>query len=97
MKATGIVRRVDDLGRLVIPKELRRTLHIKEADPIEFYVEGDTIVLKKYDVMGDLAQVLDSTESYIKQNDLLPVGVLTALLGKVKEMRAIVDKEAAGK
>jgi len=48
MKATGIVRRIDDLGRVVLPKELRRTLGIAEGDPIEIFVDGDKIVLKKY-------------------------------------------------
>jgi len=47
MKSTGIVRRIDDLGRVVIPKETRRMLDIKEGDPIEFYVDGDKIILCK--------------------------------------------------
>lgn len=49
MKSTGIVRRVDDLGRVVIPIELRRNLRIREKDPMEIFVDGDKIVLKKYD------------------------------------------------
>ena len=49
MKATGIVRAVDDLGRIVIPKELRRTLDIAERDCLEFFVEGEQIILKKYE------------------------------------------------
>jgi len=48
MKATGIVRRVDDLGRIVLPKELRDTMDIAEKDPLEIYVEGDNIILKPY-------------------------------------------------
>ncbi len=48
MKSTGIVRRVDELGRIVLPIELRRTLDIAERDPLEIYVEGSAIVLKKY-------------------------------------------------
>jgi transcriptional pleiotropic regulator of transition state genes len=48
MKATGIVRRIDELGRIVLPKELRRTLGIKEGDPVEVFVQGEQIVLKKY-------------------------------------------------
>lgn len=48
MKATGIVRRVDELGRIVIPKELRDTLGIKERDKMEIYVDGDMIILRKY-------------------------------------------------
>jgi transcriptional pleiotropic regulator of transition state genes len=49
MKATGIVRRIDDLGRVVIPKELRRTFDIAEGDPLEIFVDGETIILKKYE------------------------------------------------
>lgn len=48
MKSTGITRKVDELGRVVIPIELRRTLGIAEKDPIEIFVDGDKIVLKKY-------------------------------------------------
>ena len=48
MKSTGIVRRVDELGRVVIPMEMRRTMRIKDLDPIEFFTEGDKIILRKY-------------------------------------------------
>ena len=49
MKSTGIVRRVDELGRVVLPIELRRTLDINEKDALEIYVDGATIILKKYE------------------------------------------------
>ncbi|WP_048744527.1 AbrB/MazE/SpoVT family DNA-binding domain-containing protein [Paenibacillus sp. P22] len=48
MKATGIVRKIDELGRIVIPMELRRTLEISEKDPLEIFVDGDKIILRKY-------------------------------------------------
>jgi len=48
MKSTGIVRKVDELGRVVIPIELRKTMEISEKEPLEIFVEGDTIILKKY-------------------------------------------------
>ena len=58
MKATGIVRRIDDLGRIVIPKEIRRTLRIREGDPLEIYTEKDgEVIFKKYSPMGDLQAV----------------------------------------
>ena len=65
MKATGIVRRVDDLGRIVIPKEIRRTLKIREGDPLEIYTEKDGgVIFRKYSPMGDLqdfaAQICES-------------------------------------
>ena len=56
MKATGVVRRIDDLGRIVIPKEIRRTLRIKEGDPLEIFTEKDgDIILKKYSPIGELS------------------------------------------
>lgn len=55
MKATGIVRRIDDLGRIVIPKEIRRVLRVREGDPMEIYVGRDgEVILKKYSPVGDL-------------------------------------------
>ena len=55
MKATGIVRRIDDLGRVVIPKEIRRTMRIREGDPLEIFTNGDGgVVFKKYSLMGGL-------------------------------------------
>jgi len=65
MKATGIVRRIDDLGRVVIPKEIRRTMRIREGDPLEIYTEKDgEVIFKKYSPMGELtdfaAQICES-------------------------------------
>ncbi len=55
MKATGIVRRIDDLGRVVIPKEIRRTMRIREGDPLEIYTDKDgEVIFKKYSPIGEL-------------------------------------------
>ena len=57
MKATGVVRRIDDLGRIVIPKEIRRTLRIKEGDPLEIFTDKEgEIILKKYSPIGELSE-----------------------------------------
>ena len=57
MKATGIVRRVDDLGRVVIPKEIRRTLKIREGDPLEIFLDDNNCVcFKKYSALGSLSE-----------------------------------------
>lgn len=62
MKATGIVRRIDDLGRVVIPKEIRRTLRIREGDPLEIYVDREgEVILKKYSPISELS---DFTKEY---------------------------------
>ena len=56
MKATGIVRRIDELGRVVIPKEIRRTLRIREGDPLEIFTDRDgEVILKKYSPIGELS------------------------------------------
>ena len=56
MKATGIVRRIDELGRIVVPKEIRRVLRIREGDPLEIFTDKDgEIVLKKYSPIGELS------------------------------------------
>ena len=65
MKATGIVRRIDDLGRVVIPKEIRRTMRIREGDPLEIFTDKDgELIFKKYSPIGELgdfaAQICDS-------------------------------------
>lgn len=57
MKATGIVRRIDDLGRVVIPKEIRRTMRIREGDPLEIYTDRDgEVIFKKYSLMGGISE-----------------------------------------
>mgnify|MGYP000011335700 CR=1 FL=1 len=57
MKATGVVRRIDDLGRVVIPKEIRRTLRIKEGDPLEIFTDREgQVILKKYSPIGELSE-----------------------------------------
>mgnify|MGYP004616647285 FL=1 len=69
MKATGIVRRIDDLGRVVVPKEIRRTLRIREGDPLEIFTgrEGE-IILKKYSPIGELSQFAGLYADSLAQN-----------------------------
>lgn len=68
MKATGIVRRIDDLGRIVIPKEIRRTMRIREGDPMEIFTsrEGE-ILLKKYSPVGELSEFATSLAESLAQ------------------------------
>ena len=72
MKATGIVRRIDDLGRIVIPKEIRKNLRIKEGDNLEVFVQNEEVILKKYSMMNkinDLAQELtDAIYTFMKHS-----------------------------
>ena len=90
MKATGIVRRVDDLGRIVIPKEIRRTLRIREGDPLEIYTEKDGgVIFRKYSPMGDLqdfaAQICES------------IGANTGCIAAVSDRDSIIALSGAPK
>ena len=90
MKATGIVRRVDDLGRIVIPKEIRRTLRIREGDPLEIYTEKDGgVIFRKYSPMGDLqefaAQMCES------------IGAATGHIAAISDRDAIIALHGAPK
>ena len=73
MKATGIVRRIDDLGRVVIPKEIRRTLRIREGDPLEIYTATDgEVIFKKYSPVGELSEFAGQYADVISRISLLP-------------------------
>lgn len=74
MKATGIVRRIDDLGRVVIPKEIRRTLRIREGDPLEIFVDrAGEIILKKYSPISELGQFSDEYAEALFDTLHLPI------------------------
>lgn len=68
MKSTGIVRRVDELGRIVLPVELRRTLGIDDKDSLEIYVDNDSIVLKKYAPACIFCNSADAITQYMGRN-----------------------------
>ena len=93
MKATGIVRSIDHLGRACIPKELRRKLHLCEGDHVEYFVEDDKIILRKYDAAGDVGQLLDNLEKCLQFCEpMVPAKKLRKLLDKVKDMRRILTE-----
>lgn len=74
MKATGIVRRIDDLGRVVIPKEIRRTMRIREGDPLEIYTDADgEVIFKKYSPMGELAEFTSQYAEVLYRATNMPV------------------------
>ena len=73
MKATGIVRRIDDLGRIVIPKEIRRTLRIREGDPLEIFTESDgSVIFKKYSPIGELGDFATQYAESLSKSTGLP-------------------------
>ena len=74
MKATGIVRRIDDLGRVVIPKEIRRTMRIREGDPLEIYTDADgEVIFKKYSPIGELSSFTGQYAEVLSRSTNLPV------------------------
>lgn len=88
MKATGIVRRIDDLGRIVIPKEIRRTLRIRESDPLEIFTDREgEIILKKYSPIGEMS-------TFAKQyaESLAQVSGYTALIADRDQIIAAAGK-----
>ena len=87
MKTTGIVRRVDDLGRIVIPKEIRRALYIKEGDPLEIYVDNNTVCLKnyKYQAVEDACQEILNASA-----DLINSEQRDAIVAHLKAIRELI-------
>ena len=67
MKATGIVRRIDELGRVVIPKEIRRTLRIREGDPLELFTDRDELMLKKYSPIASIERFAEATAKSLNE------------------------------
>ena len=67
MKATGIVRRIDELGRVVIPKEIRRTLRIREGDPLELFTDRDELMLKKYSPIASIERFAEGTAKSLNE------------------------------
>ena len=97
MKATGIVRNMDHLGRVVIPSEIRRTLKISTGDPVEFYIDGDKLIICKYDAIGDMEQLLDGVKRSIELADpMIPGGKVRMLIDKVDEMKKILAEDTNG-
>jgi AbrB family transcriptional regulator (stage V sporulation protein T) len=74
MKATGIVRRIDDLGRVVIPKEIRRTMRIREGDPLEIFTDADgEVIFKKYSPVGELSSTTRPYAEVLFRGTNLPI------------------------
>ena len=70
MKRTGMIRRVDDLGRIVIPKEIRRSMYIKDGTPMEIFISEEGIVLKKHYIQGGLPEMLCAVENVLQEMEV---------------------------
>ena len=87
MRATGIVRRVDDLGRVVIPKEIRRSMGIKEGEPLEIYLENDAVIFRRYSY--NLVQEVERVAELIECNcnaDRETMADISRMLSTVAEL-----------
>ena len=97
MKATGIVRRIDDLGRVVIPKEIRRTMRIREGDPLEIYTDREgEVIFKKYSPIGELQTFAAEYADTLQKTSQLPIFIcdrdaIIAVAGASK--REYLDKK----
>lgn len=77
MKATGIVRRIDDLGRIVIPKEIRRSFRIKEGDPLEIFTDAEgEVIFKKYSPIGELSNFANQYAEVLHKSGGLPIAIM---------------------
>lgn len=91
MKAMGIIRRVDDLGRIVLPKEVRRKVGITEGTPMEIFTDSDGIVLKKYNTSEELMNLVSVLEEAVDNSvDDLEGERVSAIRGHIKEIRNVL-------
>lgn len=92
MKATGVVRRIDDLGRIVIPKELRRSLRIQEGDPLEIFTDDEGgVVFRKYDYTESIEDSVQRLREAVLGNQDLKNSI--ALIEKITEIKGLLNTE----
>ena len=95
MKATGIIRRIDDLGRIFIPKEIRRNLHIVENDPFELYIVDDMVCFKKYHPETNILKNIEEVQASLT-NYNLTLEQIAAISNKLNEAKDLIYKEFNG-
>lgn len=93
MKATGVIRRIDDLGRIVIPKDVRRTLQISEGTPMEIYTLPDGIVLKKYRPETELLEIMQYFDDAMLSSEDLDADKALLLRRHLRDIREILETE----
>lgn len=95
MKSTGVIRRIDDLGRIVIPKEIRKNLRIKEGDNLEVFIDNEDIILKKYSMMNkinDLSQELTDAIYTFTKHSVFITDTDTIIAGSGKLKKDYINK-----
>lgn len=94
MKATGIVRRIDDLGMVVIPKETRKMLGIEVGDPVEFYIENGAIIVKPYHAADEITDLIERIKNRLKTDDYSPKTTGMGIV-KLAELQALIGEDKA--
>jgi stage V sporulation protein T len=92
MRATGIVRRIDDLGRLVVPKEIRRAFQVKEGDPFEIFTDGEYICFKKYSNAPELKDTLERLHKLIYEDEII-AGLPTEQSASIKALLHVLERD----
>lgn len=90
MKATGIVRRLDDLGRIEIPRDVRRQLHFREGDPLELYIEKNGVLFKKYSPIASINDILNELRNAVREEEGLRNRA--ELLGHIKALAEFLEE-----
>ena len=96
MKSTGIVRRVDDLGRIVIPKEIRKNLLIAEGCPMEIYLDGDCVIFKVYDPLAGSRNIIERAIDVIHEDIDIDDGIKAEVLAKMVDALCVLKKKEGG-
>ena len=96
MKATGIIRRVDELGRVVIPMEIRKTLCILDNDPLEVFVDSGKVCFQKYQPAMDYIKHLQGISQLINEDNSLDAGMKEAICSGLNEAVTLLDIKASG-
>lgn len=93
MKATGIIRRVDDLGRIVIPKEIRRILNVREGSPMELYIDGNKLVIERYKTFDSISETVDTLQALIDDySEEFREDNLPSLHDQIDELKKTIEK-----
>lgn len=92
MKASGIIRRIDDLGRLIVPREIRRILSIREGDLFEIFYENDAVIFRRYHACNNHKEALVRLRANIREDDEL--NNRSVLLSKIDELDALLTQAA---
>lgn len=94
MKATGIVRRIDDLGRVVLPKEIRRSFGINSGDPLEIFIDvGGHIILKKYDPLPEILNRVETLQAMITDNTNYTPDVTKKAVNLLVEVEKLLNSD----